>query len=169
MTDFLLVAWVSALIEITRFGWMLCLGESWTPGEKLKLLFAGYNGTRNTGSDVRVQDMLRQVRHVLGADNVDFSVMTQDFERTKGYFEGTRQVHLPDVFPPFLFLEVRQNHGVIACEGSMLKSKFANALTTMMIGSLGLASAENKLSLGYGGEAGRMDALIQWMCRRDVP
>jgi len=33
---------------------------------------------------------------------------------------------------------------------------------------LGLASAENKLSLGYGGEAGRMDGLIQWMCRRYV-
>src|SRR5438105_12400286 len=166
MTDFLLVAWVSALIEITRFGWMLGLGERWTPGEKLKLLFAGYNGTRNTGSDVRVQEMLRQVRHVLGAGNVDFSVMTQDFGRTRGYFEGTRQVHLPDVFPPFLFRQVRQNHGVIACEGSMFKSKFANALTTMMIGSLALASAENKLSVGYGGEAGHMDPLLSKMCAR---
>jgi polysaccharide pyruvyl transferase WcaK-like protein len=168
MTDFLLIAWVSALIEIRRFGWMLGFGERWTAGEKLKLLFAGYNGTRNTGSDVRVQEMLRQVRHVLGADNVDFSVMTQDFERTKGYFEGTRQVHLPDVYPPFLFREVRQNHGVIACEGSMFKSKFANALTTMMIGSLGLASAENKLSVGYGGEAGHMDGLLESMCARYV-
>src|SRR5690349_24043304 len=145
---------------------MLGLGERWTPGEKLKLLFAGYNGTRNTGSDVRVQEMLRQVRHVLGAENVDFSVMTQDFGRTKGYFEGTRQVHLPDVFPPFLFREARQNHGVIACEGSMFKSKFANALTTMMIGSLGLAAAENKLSVGYGAEAGHMDPLIARMCGR---
>jgi len=27
MTDFLLIAWVSALIEITRLGWMLGLGE----------------------------------------------------------------------------------------------------------------------------------------------
>src|SRR5213595_2005483 len=166
MTDFLLVAWVSALIEITRFGWMLGLGERWTPGEKLKLLFAGYNGTRNTGSDVRVQEMLRQVRHVLGAEHVDFSVMTQNFERTKGYFEGARQVHLPDVFPPFLFREVRQNHGVIACEGSMFKSKFANALATMMIGSLGIASAENKLSVGYGAEAGQMDPLVAKMCGR---
>jgi polysaccharide pyruvyl transferase WcaK-like protein len=168
MTDFLLVAWVSALIELRRFGWMLGLGKPWTPGEKLKLLFAGYNGTRNTGSDVRVQEMLRQVRHVLGAQNVDFSVMTQDFRRTKGYFEGTRQVYLPDVFPPFLFHEVRQSHGVVACEGSMFKSKFANALTTMMIGSLGLASAENKLSVGYGGEAGHMDRLVEWMCGRYV-
>src|SRR6202040_1172998 len=85
-----------------------------------------------------------------------------------GYFEGTRQVHLPDVFPPFLFREVRANHGVIACEGSMFKSKFANALTTMMIGSLGIASAENKLSVGYGGEAGQMDPLIEGMCARYV-
>jgi polysaccharide pyruvyl transferase WcaK-like protein len=168
MTDFLLVAWVSALIEIRRFGWMFGLGKRWTAGEKLKLLFAGYNGTRNTGSDVRVQEMLRQVRHVLGADHVDFSVMTQSFDRTKGYFEGTRQVYLPDVFPPFLSREVRQNHGVIACEGSMFKSKFANALTTMMIGSLGLASAENKLSLAYGGEAGHMDGIIESMCERYV-
>jgi polysaccharide pyruvyl transferase WcaK-like protein len=168
MTDFLLVAWVSTLIEIRRFAWMFGLGRRWKPNEKLKLLFAGYNGTRNTGSDVRVQEMLRQVRRVLGADHTDFSVMTQNFDRTKGYFEGTRQVHLPDVYPPFLFREARQNHGVIACEGSMFKSKFANALTTMMIGSLGLASAENKLSVGYGGEAGHMDGLVEWMCERYV-
>jgi polysaccharide pyruvyl transferase WcaK-like protein len=112
--------------------------------------------------------MLRQIRHVLGPGNVDFRVMTQDFNRSRGYFEGTRQVYLPDVFPPFLFREVRQNHGVIACEGSMFKSKFANALTTMMIGSLGLASAENKLSLAYGAEAGHMDRLMEDMCARYV-
>jgi len=166
MTDFLLVLWVSALIEMRRFGWMFGLGKPWAAGDKLKLLFAGYNGTRNTGSDVRVQEMLRQIRHLLGAENVDFSVMTQNFDRTKGYFEGTKQVHLPDVYPPFLFREVHANHGVISCEGSMFKSKFANALTTMMIGSLGLASAENKLSVAYGGDAGHMDDLIRWMCAR---
>jgi polysaccharide pyruvyl transferase WcaK-like protein len=166
MTDFLLVMWVSTLIELRRLGWMFGLGKRWTPGEKLKLLFAGYNGTRNTGSDVRVQEMMRQVRHVLGAENVDFSVMTQNFDMTKGYFAGAKQVHLPDVYPPFLWREAHANHGVISCEGSMFKSKFANALTTMMIGSLGLASAENKLSVAYGGDAGHMDDLIQWMCAR---
>ena len=168
MTDFILVAWVSALIGMARVKWMLGRGQRWKRGEKLRLLFAGYNGTRNTGSDVRVNEMLHQIRHVLGADNVDFSVMTQDFGRTKGYFDGTQQVHLPDVFPPMLYREVGKSHGVIACEGSMFKSKFANALTTMMIGSLGLASAENKLSVGYGGEAGHMDPLIRNMCARYV-
>src|SRR5258705_5407165 len=164
MMDFVLEAWVSSLIEISKAGWMLGKGTWWRPGEKLKLLFAGYNGTRNMGSDVRVEEMLRQIRHILGADRVEFSVMSQNFEFSKGYFEGSKQVHLPDIFPPFLFDEVPKHHGVVACEGTMFKSKFANALTTMMIGSLGIAAAQNKLSVGYGAEAGAMDPLVAKMC-----
>jgi len=164
--DLMLQAWVSSIIERKKAAWVLGKGERWQPGKKLKLLFAGYNGARNMGSDARVEEMLRQIRHILGAENVAFSVMSQNFQLTEGYFEGTHQVHLPDIFPPFLGREVPQHHGVIACEGSMFKSKFANALTTMMIGSLGIAAAENKLSVGYGGEAGHMDPPIRKMCAR---
>jgi polysaccharide pyruvyl transferase WcaK-like protein len=166
MTDLLLETWVSGLIELNKFEWMLGAGDAWKPGTKLKLLFAGYNGTRNTGSDVRVEEMMRQVRRVLGAENLALSVMSQDFNVSRGYFGDARQVHLPDVFPPFLHSEVRRNDGVVACEGSMFKSKFANALTTMMIGALGIASAQNKLSIAYGAEAGQMDPVLQKMCSR---
>jgi polysaccharide pyruvyl transferase WcaK-like protein len=166
MMDFILEAWVSASIEKSKAAWMLGKGKPWQPGEKLKLLFAGYNGARNMGSDTRVEEMLRQIRHILGAQNVDFSAMTFNFDRSRGYFEGTTQVRLPDIFPPFLAREVPRHHGVVACEGSMFKSKFANALTTMMIGSLGIAAAENKLSVGYGAEAGHMDPLVRKMCAR---
>src|SRR5579864_853676 len=166
MMDLILEAWVSSSIERAKTRWMLGAGKPWQPGEKLKLLFAGYNGTRNMGSDVRVDEMLRQIRHILGADRVEFSVMSQNFEFSKGYFENTKQVHLPDIFPPFLSDEVPKHHGVVACEGSMFKSKFANALTTMMIGSLGIAAAQNKLSVGYGAEAGDMDPLLAKMCGR---
>jgi hypothetical protein len=65
MMDFILEAWVSSLIELRKLQWVLGRGERWQPGRKLKLLFAGYNGTRNTGSDVRVEEMLRQIRHIL--------------------------------------------------------------------------------------------------------
>ena len=166
MMDFVLEAWVSGIIEGKKIQWIMGRGEPWQPGEKLKLLFAGYNGTRNTGSDVRVEEMLRQIRRILGPENVDLSMMTFNFDRSRGYFEGTSQVRLPDIFPPFLASEVPKHHGVVACEGSMFKSKFANALATMMIGSLGIAAAENKLSVGYGAEAGHMDPLVAKMCGR---
>jgi polysaccharide pyruvyl transferase WcaK-like protein len=166
MMDLVLQGWLSGMVELNKLEWMLGAGQPWKSGEKLKLLFAGYNGTRNTGSDIRVEEILRQVRRILGPENVAFSVMTQDFNLTRGYFRDAQQVHLPDVFPPFLHRVVREHHGVIACEGSMFKSKFANALTAMMIGALGIASAQNKLSIGYGAEAGQMDASLQKMCRR---
>jgi polysaccharide pyruvyl transferase WcaK-like protein len=166
MMDQLLESWMSGLIELSRLKWISGIGHPWQPGEKLKLLFTGYNGTRNTGSDVRVEEMLRQIHHLLGEDQVSLSVLTQNFQTTSGYFRNANQIFLPDIFPPFLYREISNHHGVVACEGSMFKSKFANALTTMMIGSLGIASAQNKLSIGYGAEAGRMDALISRMCER---
>lgn len=166
MMDLFLEAWVAGSIESAKLSWMLGRGDTWHPGEKLRLLFACYCGARNTGSDLRVEEILRQVRRVLGEQNVDLAVMTQDFKLTRGYFHGVRQVRLPDLFPPFLKREVPKYHGVVACEGSMFKSKFANALTTMMVGALGLASAQNRLSIGYGGEAGYMDPLVEKLCRR---
>src|SRR6185437_9849996 len=102
MMDFILESWVSSNIERAKLGWMLGKGKPWQQGEKLKLLFAGYNGTRNMGSDVRVEEMLRQIRHILGAEQVALSVMSQKLEFTRGYFDGSAQVHLPDIFPPFL-------------------------------------------------------------------
>jgi polysaccharide pyruvyl transferase WcaK-like protein len=166
MIDFALQAWTSSLIELSGALWKLGAGRSWQPGEKLKLLFAGYNGTRNTGSDVRVEEMLRQVRRVLGEKNLALSVMSQNLDWSRGYFGDAHQVHLPDIYPPFLYREVRKHHGVIACEGSMFKSKFADALTTMFIGALGIASVENKLSVGYGAEAGFMNPMLEKMCAR---
>src|SRR5713226_1725977 len=166
MMDLVLEAWVSGGIEAAKLGWMMGKGKPWQPGEKLKLLFAGYNGTRNMGSDVRVEEMLRQIRHILGPEQTAFTVMTHNPKLSEGYFEGTAQTHLPNIFPPFLSDEVPKHHGVVACEGSMFKSKFANALTTMMIGSLGIAAAQNKLSVGYGAEAGHMDPLVAKMCGR---
>jgi polysaccharide pyruvyl transferase WcaK-like protein len=166
MMDFMLQGWVSSIVERKKAAWVLGKGERWAPGKKLKLLLAGYNGARNMGSDVRPEETIRQLRRVLGAENVEFSVMTQDFRLTHGYFQGAQQVHLPDVFPPFLAREVPKHHGVIVVEGSAFKSKFANALATMIIGSIGIASAENKLAMGYGSEAGHMDIPIRKMCAR---
>jgi len=152
VSDSLLRIWTEALVRRAKRGPAL----EWSPDTPLDLLIVGYNGARNTGSDVRVEEMVRQIRHVLGPDRVRLSVLTQDFDLTRGYFGDARQVRLPAVFPSFLAREVPRHHGVIAAEGSMFKSRFADALTTMMAGALGMASARNGLSVGYGAEAGWM-------------
>jgi polysaccharide pyruvyl transferase WcaK-like protein len=166
MMDRLLTTWVSGQIERSRLSGMLRDHVGWKPDQPLRLLFAGYNGTRNTGADVRVHEMLRQIEHILGPDRVEMTVLTQDFKKTTGYFGNARQIRLPDIFPPFLRRQVPRYEGVVACEGSMFKSKFANALTTMMIGALGMAAARNRLSVGYGAEAGHMDPSVRRMARR---
>lgn len=164
-SDRLLMATMAGLIESARARAVLDPGDHWRPGEPLRLLMAGYSGARNTGADARVEEMLRQIRHLLG-DAVALSVLTIDPEQTRGYFQGAEQLHLPLVFPAYLARTVRRFHGVVACEGSMFKSRFANALSTMMVGALGLATAEGKLAIGYGGEAGRMDPSLEAMVRR---
>jgi len=166
MMDHLLAAWMCGLIEASKLRHVFDRAGPWTPDRKLRLLFAGYNGARNTGADVRVDGMVRQIRHVLGPDHVDLSVLTLDPSLTNGYFADARQVVLPKIFPPFLFREVPRHDGVVACEGSMFKSKFADALAVMMIGALGLASAHNRIAVGYGGEAGKMNRVPRWMTRR---
>ena len=135
--------------------------ETWSPGKPLKLLLAGYVGSRNTGADVRVEEMIRQFRHIIGDDDLELTIMSVNRERTAGYFRTVRQVELPVVFPKFLFDECPKHHGVVSCEGSMFKSKFASALSTMMAGSLGMAAAENKLAVGYGAEAGAMSPALR--------
>ncbi len=157
---------MAAYIERARVTYPELRHARWVPGEPLRLLFAGYTGTRNTGADVRVQEMIRQFRHVLGDDHFDGTLLTYDAELTRGYFPTMKQVPMPVVFPAFLYEQMRYQHGVVACEGSMFKSKFATALSTFMVGALGLASAGDKLSIAYGGEAGAMSSDLEDMVRR---
>jgi len=139
------------------------------PTDKLRLLFAGYNGTRNTGADVRVEEILRQVRHLFGPDRVDLSVFSFRKNNTRGYFGNAKQITPGVLFPHFLKQEVPCHDGVIACEGSTFKSEFTDLLTVMMVGAMGLATARHRLSVAYGAEAGAMNPwprqLTQAYCR----
>ena len=164
--DVALQATMAGLIELAATRYAVEPGAQWRPGQPLKLLFAGYSGTRNTGADARVEEMLRQVRHLLGPEHSELYVTTIDPARSRGYFRGVTQLKLPQIYPSFVFDTVHQVHGVVACEGSMFKSKFANALSTYMVGALGCAAAENKLAIGWGGEAGNMDESLQLLVRR---
>ena len=155
--DQYLAAWMDRVIRQARERQLS--GRATVPRSdgKLKLLFAGYNGTRNTGSDVRVEEILRQVRHLFGEDRVELTVFSFIKEYSKHYFGNARQVTPGFLFPDYLNREVPRHHGVIACEGSTFKSAFTDLLTVMMVGAMGLANACDRMSVAYGAEAGHMN------------
>lgn len=155
-----LQSWTSLMIDMVERK-SLQSQKKWKLGQPLSLLFVGYTGSRNTGADVRVTEMIRQIQHVLGKDQSNLSIVTVNPEGSKNYFEDVTQFHIPKVFPPFLYKNCPKFDGVIACEGSMFKSKFADALSTLMAGALGMANAQDKLSVGYGAEAGHMNPSLE--------
>lgn len=78
---------------------------SGSPGGRLRLL-AGYNGARNTGSDVRVAALARQLQDLLG-DEVELSVMSLDVSSTAPYFNSAvRQIPLSNNEDGFVITEV---------------------------------------------------------------
>lgn len=136
--------------------------DQYVPGEKVKVLLAGYNGARNTGSDVRVAALADQITAALGADNVEVSVMSFDVESTAPYFEGkVRQVSFSTIFFIPLLKACSEHHVVVLCEGSTFKSKFADALTLYSCEAAGVARAQGKPCVAYGGEIGQMTPYLE--------
>ena len=140
----------------------------WKAGEPLKLLFADMWEPGTPGQMCAWRKSFGKSATFWGPEQAELTVMTVNPNCLR-VISRRHQVVLPAVFPKFLFEECPRHHGVISCEGSMFKSKFANALSTMMAGSLGMANAEGKLSVGYGAEAGAMtddlENFVRKQCR----
>jgi hypothetical protein len=162
MMDWVLESWVCALIIKGR--WILGVGEPWEAGNPLRLLFAGYSGSRNAGSDVRVEEMIRQVRTILG-DQHDLSVLSHNLELSRGYFQPARQVKLPTCFPHFSFARLVNTMGA-GLRRQHVQKQVCECAYHHDDWLAGHRRCPNKLSVGYGAEAGQMDPFLQGMRRR---
>lgn len=135
--------------------------ERWEPGQKLKILLVGYNGARNTGSDVRVVSIARQVKELFGEENIHITVMTMDETTMEGYFDDDVELlRFSSLFPIPLLRACSSHHAVILCEGSTLKSTFANALTLFLCEAAGIMSAQHKPCIAFGSEVGKMEPFL---------
>lgn len=140
--------------------------DRWRPGQAVKILLVGYNGARNTGSDVRVAALARQIVEAFGPDEVELSVMTLDAQSTSVYFEGiARQVPFDTLFFGKLLRACSENHAIVLCEGSTLKSKFADALTLYNCQAAGTAKAQGKPCIAMGSEIGEMEPYLEDVAR----
>ncbi len=136
--------------------------DEWKKGKKLKVLLVGYNGARNTGSDVRVITIARQVKDLFGVDNVQITVMTLDKTNLQGYFdEDVTLLKFSSLFPIHLYKACTSHHVAILCEGSTLKSTFANALTLFLCEASGIMRAQKKPCIAFGSEVGKLDPFME--------
>lgn len=160
----LLIYLITAISRLSKFFVRLGIGtyEEWKPGKKLRILLVGYNGARNTGSDVRVATIAKQIRELFGETHVQITVMTLDVKSLEGYFdEDVSLLPFSSFFPWHVYRACLNHHAAILCEGSTLKSTFANALTLFMCEAAGIMSAQGKPCIAYGSEIGHMEPFLK--------
>ncbi len=145
-----------------RFGLVKYVGADEAAADgRLHILLVGYNGARNTGSDVRVAEIARQLKERLGSEHVAICVMTLDEESLRCYFdEDVRLIQVSSIFLWDVFKACCENQAAILCEGSTLKSKFANALTLYSCEAAGIMKNQHKPCIAYGSEADEMDEFL---------
>lgn len=127
------------------------------PGEPLRLLLAGYLGAGNVGSEMRSNEIVRQVRHLLGEQPVEVTALAVSERLPDDVLQDIRMKLFEGYLPDTVVAAVEECDGVIACEGSMFKSTFSDVLSAIMAGALGMASRQGKLAVGYGAEVGAME------------
>ncbi len=156
--DRVLCALVYIISALSRF----CDGqEKWKPGDRFKILLVGYNGARNTGSDVRTVAIANQLKALFGPDQVQLTVMTLDAQTMDGYFDDDVELlTFSSLFPFDPLRACTTHHAAVLCEGSTLKSTFANALTLFMCEAAGVMSGQGKPCIAYGSEVGEMEPFL---------
>ncbi len=88
--DYLLYILINIIVAASRLAKPFSrlwpgLYDEWTPGKRRKILLVGYNGARNTGSDVRVIAIARQLKELFGPGEIKITVMTLDPSTMEGY------------------------------------------------------------------------------------
>jgi polysaccharide pyruvyl transferase WcaK-like protein len=155
--DQLMVLTARSIVKLSKY----CRFDTWQAGKKLRILLIGYNGKGNAGADARVIAMVNQFSHILGQENIEVGILTLDGNHIKG---NLPPVVKTEPFTPMSFWSIlkacNSYHMGVLAEGSCLKSKFSNALTTLFIGCAGSMKRQGKPCIAYGSEAGEMDHFI---------
>ena len=126
----------------------------------LRLLLVGYSGAGNTGADVRVAEIVRQVHTIFGRGQIELGVTLIRKAEADKLFPNTTPELATGHFVDFLDRISPAYDGMLACEGSMFKSKNSNIFSGLMGAALGLAAARGRLAVGYGADVGPMEPIL---------
>jgi polysaccharide pyruvyl transferase WcaK-like protein len=134
---------------------------AWRIPDPLRLLLVGYSGAGNTGADVRVSEIVRQIQTIFGAHRTKIGLTIVGNNVPSDVFSGAEKVQMTGYAADFLDEVADCYDGMLACEGSMFKSKNSNIFSGLMGGTLGVADRQGKLAVGYGADAGPMDPVLE--------
>ena len=103
----------------------------------------------------------KPAKTLFGPDQVQLTVMTLDAQTMDGYFDDDVELlTFSSLFPFDLLRACTTHHAAVLCEGSTLKSTFANALTLFMCEAAGVMSGQGKPCIAYGSEVGEMEPFL---------
>jgi polysaccharide pyruvyl transferase WcaK-like protein len=143
-------------------------GSRWSPGQPLRILLAGYLGG-NVGAEMRSLEIIRHIQHVAGIENVSFTAIFTGDRVRSDFASRTKISRLAGYVPETIVEHALQHHAVVACEGSMLKSSFSNALSGIMSAALATMARRGQPAIGYGAEVAYMDSLLEDFVRQIGP
>jgi polysaccharide pyruvyl transferase WcaK-like protein len=129
--------------------------------DRLRLLLVGYTGAGNTGADVRVSEIIRQLQAILGPQRSLIGLTILGDSVPSDVFSGAEQVPMGGYAVDFLDAVADHYDGMLACEGSMFKSKNSNIFSGLMGATLGVADTQGKLAVAYAADVGPMDPLLR--------
>lgn len=122
----------------------------------LRPLLLGYTGKGNVGADIRVREIVRQLRVVFAHAGFAPRLVVMESTTLDPVLESLDKIELSTYFPDFIEGQMADVDGVIACEGSMFTSRFSDLLSATFAGAIGYAARQKRLAVGYGAESGKM-------------
>ena len=129
----------------------------------------GYTGKGNVGADIRVREVVRQMRSIFAHVGFDPLMAVMGETAIDPVLDALEKINLDGYLPDTLPAMMAEVDGVIACEGSMFTSKFSDLLSATFAVSLGYATRQGRLAVGYGAEAGimtqRLSDMVSASCR----
>jgi polysaccharide pyruvyl transferase WcaK-like protein len=137
------------------------------PGLPLRILIIGYSGKSNTGAEVRIAEIVKQLRSVDFGVALEIGVLTLDASETRRYIPtGAELVPLSSNFFKSLLAACSDFHVGLMAEGSCLTSVTSNTAALFFICAAGIMRAQGKPCIAVGVDGGQMEPWVERKARR---
>ena len=153
------------MVKLFKSKLLLQTPKEWKPGTPYRIVVLSFVGARNTGADVRGHEIVRQRKKIFKSENVQITVTTLDYQSTKDYFEDSKQTTIPFAYHIALGKIVKEHHCIIGAEGAAFQDKFSAAFPIVTGTLLKLASVQQKPSIAYCIDAGKLKPDIKKLIR----